>query len=246
MRNVTKPSWPWVGTGPPGSLELSTGRVLVPAYHSTTRGNILNNIAHGHVLLSDDGGVSWRLGNHGNDFFGSGDKYTNEDQAVELRNGSVLINARSLANPGINQQRIQARSDDGGETFAVTSYAAELPQPVNGCEGSIVKHPNGCAPIGSGLLVHCRRYCVRDGLALQTSRCARDECVRAYMSFEEACCIVLEVSYAVSFSCIILSFDLFLYRHSLCLWAEFQAASHQHDPLGEHRRRYFLAIIAGD
>ena len=142
----------------------------------------------------------------------AGDKYTNEDQAVELRNGSVLINARSLANPGglgpggtqqvpssysaslraktlfcselcirrtrpraafalalragprkrdvarrlstskaclhkiltaLLIQRIQARSDDGGETFAATMYALELPQPVNGCEGSIVKHPNG-------------------------------------------------------------------------------------------------------
>ncbi len=25
-----------------------------------------------HVLLSDDGGTSWRLGNHGNDYFGDG------------------------------------------------------------------------------------------------------------------------------------------------------------------------------
>ena len=40
----------------------------------------------------------------------------NEDQLVELRNGSLLLSSRSLAT-GSPQQRVQARSDDGGETF---------------------------------------------------------------------------------------------------------------------------------
>lgn len=30
--------WQWVGTGPPGSLQLRSGRVLVPSYHSFIRG----------------------------------------------------------------------------------------------------------------------------------------------------------------------------------------------------------------
>jgi len=133
------PGWKWVGTGPPASLVLRRahrGRIIVPSYHSKYRGNLANNIVHGHVMLSDDDGDTFRLASVGG--FGAADKKTNENQAVELGNGSVLINARSLANPLVNQERIQTRSDDGGETFGPTRFVPELPQPVDGCEGSLV------------------------------------------------------------------------------------------------------------
>jgi sialidase-1 len=62
---------------------------------------------------------------------------------VELRNGSLLANARSLANPGGRAQRIQALSADGGASFGATRFVPELPQPVDGCEGSMVAAPGG-------------------------------------------------------------------------------------------------------
>ena len=137
--NGTVPGqWNWVATGPPGALQLRSGRILVPMYHGQNRGNIANNKVHGNVLLSDDGGGSWRLASQSG--FGAADKYSNENQAVELRNGSVLINARALANTH-DFRRIQTRSDDGGETFGPTRYVPELPQPIDGCEGSTVVVP---------------------------------------------------------------------------------------------------------
>ena len=69
--NVTRPEWKWVGTGPPGSIQLRSGRLLAPAYHSKFRGNLVNNLVHGHTMFSDDAGDTWQLGARQ---FGSGDK----------------------------------------------------------------------------------------------------------------------------------------------------------------------------
>jgi sialidase-1 len=137
LPNVSRDGWNWVGTGPPGSIEVTggehAGRLVVPCYHSEDRAN--NNIAHGHVMLSDDQGATFRLG-----FVqpAADDKHWNECQVAQLSDGHLLVNARSLANPLEHQQRIQAISTDGGETFGPTRYIPELPQPINGCEGSMV------------------------------------------------------------------------------------------------------------
>ena len=62
----------------------------------------------------------------------------NENQLVELRNGSLLLNSRSLAT-GSPQQRLQALSHDGGMTFTPSRFVPELPEPFNGCQGSMVR-----------------------------------------------------------------------------------------------------------
>lgn len=138
LHGVARPGWNWVGTGPPGSIELASGRVLVPGYHAKSRTN--NNVCHGFTMLSDDSGASFYLGASA---FGAADKHSNECQAVQLANGSVLINARSLANPLEHQQRIQTISTDGGKTFGPTRYVTELPQPIGGCQGSMIRLHNG-------------------------------------------------------------------------------------------------------
>ena len=137
IHNVTLADWKWIGTGPPGSLELSNGRIVVPCYHSKYRGNLINNIVHGHVMFSDNAGATWKLGATQ---FGLGDKLSNECQAVQLKNGSVLINARSFATL-TTQKRIQTISDDGGITFGST-YFVDIPQPFDGCQGSIIEAHN--------------------------------------------------------------------------------------------------------
>jgi sialidase-1 len=146
LENVTKPEWKWIGTGPPGSVELENGRILVPSYHSKYRGNLINNIVHGHVIVSDDEGESWRLGATQ---FGEGDKCSNECQAVQLNNGSVLINARSFATL-TKQKRIQTLSNDGGLTFGPTRWVDDLPQPFDGCEGSMIRLPQNGSLYFSG------------------------------------------------------------------------------------------------
>mmetsp|Transcript_7497 Transcript_7497/g.13471 ORF Transcript_7497/g.13471 Transcript_7497/m.13471 type:complete len:506 (+) Transcript_7497:68-1585(+) len=137
LPNVTREGWAWIGTGPPSSLRLSTGRIIVPSYHSGYRGNWVNNLVHGHLVLSDDDGETWYLGA---EMFGEGDKHSNECQAVELQNGSILINARALSYLG-HEARIQCLSTDGGLTVGPTRYVPELYEPLGGCEGSLLSRP---------------------------------------------------------------------------------------------------------
>eukprot|EP00429_Kryptoperidinium_foliaceum_P094252 CAMPEP_0176195346 /NCGR_PEP_ID=MMETSP0121_2-20121125/6466_1 /TAXON_ID=160619 /ORGANISM="Kryptoperidinium foliaceum, Strain CCMP 1326" /LENGTH=199 /DNA_ID=CAMNT_0017534115 /DNA_START=117 /DNA_END=716 /DNA_ORIENTATION=- len=82
-------------------------------------------------MITDDGGDTWRL----SDRWGVGEG-SDEHQLVELSDGTVLANSRALST-GSPQQRVQARSYDQGETFSA-SELTEIPQPFNGCQGSIV------------------------------------------------------------------------------------------------------------
>lgn len=132
------------------------GRVVVPGYHSYIRGldggggagagvalpvtQLYNNFALGHTMYSDDGGDTWQLG-AANGLGGgavAGSMGANEDQLVELHNHSLLLNSRSLAT-GSPQQRVQALSHDGGVSFTPSRLVPELPEPFNGCQGSMVR-----------------------------------------------------------------------------------------------------------
>ena len=119
---LVRPTWKWVGLGPPGGIQLSTGRLLIPGYHTTLiKGNGL--ASKGHTIYSDDGGRVWRMGSA--DF---GSPYLlNECQAVELKNGSVLINARTLVS-----RRVQIISDDGGLTFGNAYVVPGIVEPMEG------------------------------------------------------------------------------------------------------------------
>mgnify|MGYP000229642951 FL=1 len=129
LPDLVHPSWNWIGLGPPGSIQLESGRILVPAYH--TFGIRFNGqLTHGHTVLSDDGGETWRLGATQ---YGSATHFSNEVQAVQLKNGDVLVNARAILT-----HRIQAVSSDEGETFGESWAVPELHEPWDGCEGSMV------------------------------------------------------------------------------------------------------------
>jgi sialidase-1 len=122
-------SWKWVGLGPPGGIQLSSGRLLIPGYHTTLiKGD--GELSRGHTIYSDDHGLTWSIGSSRFGF----PYLSNECQAVELRNGSVLINARTFLN-----HRMQIISHDGGITFEQPYIANTLLQPLEGCEGSIVR-----------------------------------------------------------------------------------------------------------
>lgn len=127
--HLTHSDWKWIGLGPPGGIQLSSGRLLIPAYHTIKwKGDGCDS--RGHIVYSDDHGATWSLGSE--DF---GAPYlANECQAVELKNGSVMINARTVTNA-----RVQVISDDGGLTFGEPYVPETLHQPLEGCEGSIVR-----------------------------------------------------------------------------------------------------------
>ena len=140
--NATLPSWTWIGTGPPSSLQLPSGRIVVPSYHSSTPGDD-GELSAAHVLLSDDGGMTFRLG-------GSWDvspHFANEQQCIVLPSPSrIWCNAR-----GLLESRLGAVSIDEGESWIDMSAIPALEQPLGGCEGSTVVHPGAHALFYSGL-----------------------------------------------------------------------------------------------
>merc|ERR1712183_167725 len=123
--------------GPPAGLELSSGRLLVPAYHTTLFGPTVDNglVSKGHALLSDDGGYTWRISL--DDAFG-GRFLPNEDQAVELSGGRVAIFSR-----GLGFKRTRTESPDFGEHWGKTELVKGLKEPITGCQGSTIACPNG-------------------------------------------------------------------------------------------------------
>ena len=133
--------WTWVGTGPPASLQLASGRVVVPAYHSTTP-NDNGDFSSAHALLSDDGGATFALGGG----WTLGAQFANENQAVELPDGRLWAHAR-----GLFTQRLAATSLDGGATWAGAGAVGGLDQPLAGCEGSTVLHAGAGQLFYSGL-----------------------------------------------------------------------------------------------
>ncbi|MFI1488231.1 exo-alpha-sialidase [Streptomyces sp. NPDC020747] len=116
-KQTKKDSWRWYATTPGHAVQLSTGRVVVPANHSLppagedtgTEGRYNG----GHCLLSDDGGGTWRIGYVDDNT----DNYVNvnETTATELPDGRVYFNTRTdSAAPGT---RADAYSRDGGRSL---------------------------------------------------------------------------------------------------------------------------------
>lgn len=129
---ATRPGWQWVAAGPPGGLQLVSGRLVLPSYHSYWPHWTDGTDTRTHMLLNDDpdgGAATWRIGG-----VAPGFQWTNENQAVELEPNHLLVAAR-----GLLTQRIQIESVDGGETLGFPYYIS-ITEPLDGCEGSIVNH----------------------------------------------------------------------------------------------------------
>ncbi|MCX5557167.1 exo-alpha-sialidase [Streptomyces sp. NBC_00038] len=112
-----KDTWRWYATTPGHALQLTSGRVVVPANHSLppkgTDNGTEGKYNGGHCLLSDDGGLTWRIGYVDDD--PNGYINANETTAAELPDGRVYFNTRNHATaPGT---RADAHSRDGGETL---------------------------------------------------------------------------------------------------------------------------------
>lgn len=135
---VKRPGWRWYATTPGHAIQLSTGRVVVPANHTIPpTGDDIGTEARynsGHCLLSDDRGATWRIGYV--DENTDGYVNVNETTAAELPDGRVYFNTRNDSpSPG---NRADAHSADGGETLVKPFRPqAGLSAPV--CEGSVLQ-----------------------------------------------------------------------------------------------------------
>lgn len=149
-KDVKRPGWTWYATGPGVGIQLKSGRLLIPCDSKSDGGKVLES----HVILSDDGGRSWKLGG----VVGPG---CNESQAVELSDGSVMLNMRS---DRANNRRLVALSKDGGETFSKPVENRELIEPV--CQASILRLPGE----GGGVLFSNPASTKRERMTVRLSR----------------------------------------------------------------------------
>jgi sialidase-1 len=124
-RDVEKEGWTWYATGPGVGIQLKSGRLLIPCDSKSEGGKVLES----HVIYSDDRGRTWKIG-------GVVGPQCNESQAVELADGSVMLNMRSYQG---NNRRKVAISKDEGETFAKPVADQSLIEPV--CQASILRLP---------------------------------------------------------------------------------------------------------
>jgi sialidase-1 len=124
-------SWRYYATGPGHGIQLArgahAGRLIAPCNHSTT--NLAGVSAWAvHLLYSDDGGASWRIG--AVDSPNRSLLNPNECSAVELTDGRIYTVARNEEGSSAGN-RAFACSRDGGETFdAPFSIDVRLVSPV--------------------------------------------------------------------------------------------------------------------
>lgn len=130
-RNISaqgrKATWGWYGTGPGLGLFLGNaqqGRLLIPAYH--TEGGSYRT----HCLYSDDHGETWQIGNIAAD-------NTSEPQVVVMSDGSLLMNARTIAGKG--ELRTLVMSTDWGQTWKPAKDVTALTE--NHCQGCLYRCP---------------------------------------------------------------------------------------------------------
>lgn len=148
-KDVKKPGWSWYATGPGVGIQLRhgphKGRLIIPCDHRAKVGE--RDVTHSHIFYSDDHGKTWTLG-------GTVAPHTNECQAAELRDGTLLINMRNYwgsdgGEPAKGKMRAIARSKDGGQTWSDLDFDKTLIEPV--CQASLIRY-SGAEKDGSRLL----------------------------------------------------------------------------------------------
>jgi len=126
---VKKPDWTWYATGPGHGIQLGSGRLLIPCDHRPRQPKDRDQ-SRSHVIYSDDQGQTWQLG-------GIAAVGTNECEAVELADGSLLLSMRNYTHRDL-KQRAFAISQDGGLSWSKPQPSADVHCPF--CQSSIQRH----------------------------------------------------------------------------------------------------------
>lgn len=124
------PEWTWYATGPCHSIQLQSGRIVVPCNHG-----VYDNGPAGtrsHVIYSDNLGETWTIGGDA--------RIGNESTVVELSGGDLMLNMRSWYGDSekAGHQRVAAISHDAGKTFGEPFILKGLIEPV--CNGSTIDY----------------------------------------------------------------------------------------------------------
>lgn len=116
----------WYATGPCHGIQLANGRLVVPANHGHPQGRGTQT----HMILSDDHGLTWRIG-------GIPENYGNETTVAETGDNQLYVNMRSsLHNNRKPYCREVVQSVDGGASFGPAKLDCDLPDSI--CQGSVL------------------------------------------------------------------------------------------------------------
>ncbi len=114
-RDMDDPEWKASIIGPGGAIQTRSGRLVAPVWGSTvSKGPHLNC-----VIYSDDHGATWKRG-----ACVPGEIGGDEDQVVELADGTLLLDCRQ--NKNNKGHRWFYESKDGGETWSVGRPGLEV------------------------------------------------------------------------------------------------------------------------
>lgn len=128
-------AYPWVvlATGPDHSIQLQSGRLVVPVWLSTGTGGNAHRPSVTATIYSDDQGKSWRAGQVAVPCTETWIN-PNETVAVELADGRVMLNVR---NESKTHRRLVTISGDGATGWSTPRFDDALLEPI--CMGGIVR-----------------------------------------------------------------------------------------------------------
>ncbi len=132
--SVNRPNWNRIVPGPGVGIQMRSGRLVIPCNH------VIGDVAFNHVIYSNDHGKTWRLG-------GSTEGNTDENQIVELGDGTLLLNIRNYREKG---HRGLSMSKDGGLTWSTITSDPTLIEPV--CQASFIRYTESPPFLKSRLL----------------------------------------------------------------------------------------------
>lgn len=145
--SVKRPEWRWYSVGPGHATQVPSGkhagRLVAAANHSD---DALNYGAH--LILSDDGGKTWRIG--ASDTPKGGPRHPNEATAAVLPDGTIVVSARDQDGAD-DRHRLRAVSTDGGESFD-TPFSDQDGLEIPVVEASLLWVPDTAAD-GAGRLL---------------------------------------------------------------------------------------------
>ncbi|GAA5148460.1 sialidase family protein [Prosthecobacter algae] len=139
--------WKVLATGPNHSIQLrKTGRLVVPVWLSTGTGGNAHRPSVTSTVYSDDQGQTWKAGEIA---VPNTEEWINPNEtvAVELSDGSVMLNVRSESKA---HRRLVTVSKDGATGWSKPRFDEALLEPI--CMGGIVRYSSDAADQKNRLL----------------------------------------------------------------------------------------------
>jgi sialidase-1 len=127
-------AWKVLATGPDHSIQLKNGRLIVPVWLSTGTGGNAHRPSVTATIYSDDQGLTWKAGEIA---VPCTEEWINPNEtvAIELADGSVMLNVRSESK---THRRLITLSKDGATNWSTPKFDDALLEPI--CMAGIVRY----------------------------------------------------------------------------------------------------------